>query len=192
MSDNCYYHVNIDVSDALNPKWRMPVPKDGYGIWSPTAGLIFSKTWLNKVADMGLPMRHALLFYRGPNMTSKEAHVDTHAKSRKFINFAFNWIIGGENSAMHWYNIPDQKTVTTVKDSSTNVPYTTYQFKDLELLESCSISNKATLVKTCVPHSITMGEEPRWCISARPDLDEDMQWDDIVGLLRSKNLLIER
>jgi len=37
-----------------------------------------------------------------------------------------------------------------------------------------------------------MGPDPRWAISARTHITEDMPWDDVVDLFRSKNLLIER
>lgn len=169
----------------------MPEPSGNYGIWYPPAHEIFSEQWLNYTKELGIDFTHALLFYRGPNTTSKEAHVDTHAESHKFVNFAVNWVIGGAGSKMHWFKLPDMKVASTVKDPKTNVPYTTFQYKDLEYIESCSISNQVTLVKTDVPHSITMGREPRWCISARV-MNDQLTWEEIINYLRGKNILIER
>jgi hypothetical protein len=171
----------------------MPSPKGNYGIWSPKATDIFSSEWLEYTHSLGIDFKHALLFYRGPNTTSKEAHVDTHAGDHSFVNFAINWVIGGAGSKMHWYELPDDPAAaTTVKDPKTNVPYTTYQFKDLKHIESGEIVNEVTLVRTNVPHSITMNKEPRWCISARVGRTEDMQWNDAVEYFRHKNLLVER
>lgn len=187
----CYYRLNIDTSGALKSTWKMPEPKGNYGIWYPSAKEIFSDNWLEYTKNLGIDFKHALLFYRGPNTTSKEAHVDTHATSHKFVNFAINWVIGGRESSMHWYKLPDMKVASVVKDPTTSVPYTTFQFKDLEPIESCSISDQITLVKTEIPHSITMGSDPRWCISARI-ADDKMTWEEVVQYLRSKKILVER
>jgi hypothetical protein len=192
VNEQCYYRLKIDTTDALNPSWSMPIPKNNYGIWAPKAENIFSKTWLEYTAGLGIDFKHALLFYRGPNTTSREAHVDTHADDHSFVNFAVNWVIGGANSKMNWYKMPPDGAATIVKDNTSDVPYTTFQFKDLEYIESCKIVNEVTLVRTNLPHSITMGSEPRWCISARVGKDKDTSWDDIVEQFRAKNLLVER
>ena len=192
MNEHCYYKVNIDISNALNPNWRMPLPTGNYGIWAPRARDIFSQDWLDYTASLGLHFGHALLFYRGPNTTSKEAHVDTAADSKSFIGFALNWVIGGRNSHMNWFKMPGLEAATAVKDTTSKVPYTTFQFKDLEYVESCSIFDDITLVRTDIPHSITMGNEKRWCISARMIKGFDMPWHSAVQYFRTKNLLVER
>jgi hypothetical protein len=169
------------------------MPVSDYGIWSPLATDIFTKDWLDYTSGLGLNFHRALLFYRGPNTTSREAHVDTRGSTYNFVNFALNWVIGGEGSKMNWYDMPkDPAVATTVKDPKTQVPYTTFQFKDLEYIESCEIKNEVTLVRTNVPHSITMGNEPRWCISARVNRYRDQSWDKVVEKMRSSNLLVER
>ena len=93
---------------------------------------------------------------------------------------------------MHWFKMPSSDKATTVKDPKTKVPYTTFQFKDLEPIESCEITNTITLVKTNLPHSITMGSDPRWCISARIAKHSGQSWDEIINTMRLKNLLVER
>ena len=170
----------------------MPTPKGNYGIWYPKAEDLFTPAWLEYAAGLGIDFNHALLFYRGPGMTSKEAHVDTHAETHQFVNFAINWVLGGKDSKMHWYKLPDMRVASTVKDPKTSVPYTTFQFKDLEYLESCEITNEVTLVKTNLPHSVTMGNEPRWCISARVKHNNDVVWEEIVERMKQNNLLVER
>ena len=192
MSNFCYYKTKISVKGAFNPSWRFPVPRGPYGIWSPKAERIFSKDWLEYTAALGIDFNHALLFYRNSNMTSKEAHVDTHAITHEFVNSGFNWVIGGEGSMMHWYKLPNMNVASVVKDPRTNVPYTTFQFKDLTPIESTEIKNEITLVRTGIPHSISMGTDPRWCISARLKTEQDLSWNEIVELMRSKDLLEER
>lgn len=191
MSEHCFYRLKINTAGALNPSWKMPQHNGQYGIWSPPAEKIFSKEWLEYTGALGIDFHHALLFYRGPYATSKEAHVDTHAEDHKFVRFAVNWVIGGDESEMHWYKMPDMSAASTVKDPKTNVPYTTFQFRDLELLESCKIADEVTIVKTDLPHSVTMGKEPRWCISARLQYGNEPTWEEMLGYLRQKNLLVE-
>ena len=190
MNEHCFYRLNIDTTDSLNPEWVMPTPTGDYGIWQPKAKKIFKESWLEYVESIGLRLDHVLLFYRGPLCTSKEAHVDTHSKDLKSVNFGINWVIGGEGSLMHWFKRP--AGTGTLKEPDTTAPYLTWQFKDLQFIESCRIGKQPTLVKTCNPHSITMGRQPRWAISARTHIDEDILWDDVVELMRSKKLLVER
>ena len=193
MSDFCYYRLNLITEGAFNPNWKWPVPTSDYGIWDPYATDIFNSDWLKYTKRLGIDFYRALVFYRGPNTTSKEAHVDTRNESFIYVNSAINWVFGGENSTMHWYKMPENPdAANTVKDPKTQVPYTTFQFKDLEQIDSCQIKNEVTLVKTCVPHSITMGLEPRWCISARVAKPNDLSWDNVVNKMRSNKLLVER
>lgn len=190
MNEICYYKLKIDTTNALNPNWKLPVSKTDYGIWSVDAATMFNLEWLRYVADIGLNIKHALVFYRAPYCTSKEAHVDTHIKDLKKVNFGINWAIGGNESSMHWYTLPDDNGI--FKDVKSDSPYLTYKFNEIKYIESCRIQDQVTLVRTNLPHSITMGPDPRWAISARTHISEDMQWEDVVDLFRSKNLLVER
>jgi hypothetical protein len=192
VNEHCYYRLNIETDGAINKFWKWPIPTTDYGIWYPTARAIFSQDWLEYTKELGIDFGHALLFYRGPWATSREAHVDTESRTHEYVNFALNWVIGGKDSSMHWFKMPTGDKATTVKDSKTNVPYTTFQFRDLEHIESCEITDTVTLVKTNLPHSITMGSEPRWCISARVAKHKNQPWDEIVDTMRLKNLLVER
>ena len=171
----------------------MPEPEGPYGIWSPHASQIFSQQWLSYMRGLGLPVHHALVFYRAKGITSQEAHVDTDADTGEFINFALNWVLGGRGSKMHWYRALRNNYVTAVKDSNTRVPYTTIKFENLERIESTEIQpNEVVLVRTNYPHSISMGNEPRWCISARIDSQNIRSWPEIVEHFKTKGLLVER
>ena len=61
VNEQCYYRLKIDTTDALNPSWSMPVPKNNYGIWAPLAENIFSKTWLEYTAGLGIDFKHAFI-----------------------------------------------------------------------------------------------------------------------------------
>ena len=186
----CYYRLKIETANSLNPEWSFPTPTGDYGIWSVESTTMFTPEWLNYVSNLGLNIKHALVFYRAPFTTSKVAHVDTHIKDLKKVNFAINWVVGGKESSMHWYTLPTEEGV--FKDVDSSSPYLTYKFDEIKYIESCRIQDQVTLVRTNLPHAITMGSDPRWCISARTHISEDIPWDEVANLFRSKNLLVER
>jgi hypothetical protein len=189
MSNKCWYRLNIDVTNALNPNWKFTAPPEGFGVWQPRATEIFNKEWLQYTASLGLPIYSALVFYRGPFMSSKDAHHDTHA-GLVTVNFGLNWVIGGAGSKMHWFDTP---TIPgTVNEIDARAPYVSYPFSELTEIDNCNIGPEITLVKTCNPHSISMQQEPRWAISARTNINDNTPWDEVVELIRSKNLLVER
>ena len=192
MSEKCWYSVNIDVSNALRKDYVFPTPTGAYGIWQPPALTIFSKEWLDYTASVGLSVVNAMLFYRGPHASTKDAHIDiTTAKPLSITNFAINWCIGGKGSTMAWYE-PKPVTNEDMQYTMAGTAYVTWPIASLKEIERVSIESQLTLVKTGIPHSIFMQEDPRWTISARTLLKDNKPWDEIVKHLRSKNLLVER
>ena len=49
-----------------------------------------------------------------------------------------------------------------------------------------------TMVRVGIPHAILVGEQSRWCISARCMTIENMYWKDITKWMRDRSLLVER
>jgi hypothetical protein len=190
--NHCYYRLNLDIREAINKSWTWPRPKAQTEMWSVLGKECFNKDWLTYVHNLGLNFSHILLFYRAPYVSSRHAHIDIREGDFKPINFAVNWIIGGAGSKMNWYSVVNDNSITATKDSETRAPYKTYQLSDLELIETCEINDAATLVKTDLPHSITMGHEPRWCISTRVYPQDNITWDEIINRLESKGLLVRR
>ena len=76
VNDNCYYRLTLDVSNAIREDYVFPTPATEYGIWNPPAEKIFNKVWLDYMKSIGVPVYNAMVFYRGPNASTKETHVD--------------------------------------------------------------------------------------------------------------------
>jgi len=191
MSGKCWY--NISAVNSLSDNWKLPeYPKSGnYGIWKYRAIEVFNKEWLNSMSDIGIDIVSAMVFYRGPYMGTKGAHVDVGTiEPLNIVKFGFNWIIGGRGSKMLWYERPkgDLKVLYT----PANTPYIQWLDTDLKEIDSTTMESSPTLVKVDVPHKVSMGPAPRWCISARPRLESSITWDEAVENLRSKKLLVER
>jgi len=196
MSNNfCYYRLKIKLDNFLNPKWKLPKPTGLYGIWNPMAEEVFSGAWLEYMKSIDIPIYNAMVFYRGPGASTKEVHVDiSKTDPLELTNYGFNWCIGGTESSMVWYEIPGDGTVKEedVIWTAAKTPYVAWKYEEVKEIERANIGREMTLVKTDLPHSIQMGKEPRWCISARSSSLNNLKWDEILDHLRAKDLLVER
>jgi hypothetical protein len=104
-------------------------------------------------------------FYRKPNHRSS-IHVDLYGGD--YIKF--NWIYGGKNSLMRWFEvnegISNNSTLTTI-----NTPYIPY--KDNEVTQKCITKTGpgTYIVQVGVPHQAINFNEPRHCLSMVPCID---------------------
>lgn len=191
MKNHCWYNLRINVDNCFLDNYKFPTPHGRYGVWHPRAETVFNRTWLTYMKKIGLPIYSTMIFYRGPYAHTAQAHVDIgKTDPLTFTNFAINWCYGGSESKMVWYKMPPEDTPITYTGAKT--PYMSWDIPTLEEVERTHLSETVSLVRTGVPHSIEMGQEPRWVFSARCSLVDNFEWDDIVELLRKKNLLIER
>lgn len=188
----CWYNLNIDTSKAIKKDWQFPDPRlNAYGIWQLWAHEVFDQDWLNYTADLGLDFGSLMLFYRGPWMSTKGAHIDiATVEPFKIGTYGLNWIFGGEGSEMLWYDLPEGNIDILYTPAGT--AYTYWPIHQLTKIDRYAINSVPTLVKVGNPHSITMGPNERWCISARPRLIRNMEWDEVVSHMKELGLLVDR
>ena len=193
MNNNFWYQLNIDISNALRPDWVWDVSVLGHSnmnIQSVRASSICNPEWLAYMKSLGLPIRHVMLFYRNTQDSSgNTAHIDLiNTDDTSCVEWAINWVIGGQDSKMVWYELPT--THFEIKRTMANTPYVSWNISELKEIEHHEIKNVPTVVKTAIPHSVKIGADPRWCISVRSSLD--YTWEELIVHLKSQNLLIER
>lgn len=193
MIEPCWYKLNIDCSNALNPDWKFPdVTEKEFGVWSETANNLFDTEWLKKMHENGIFVADALIFYRAPGHNTYNAHIDIHKEHpRKISTFGLNMVFEGEDSTMTWYRLPDLKGRPPTRGPAGTIYYN-WPIDQLEEIDRHTLGPELTLVRVGVPHTVIMGDKPRWCISARAALIEQMYWKDVVKYMYSKDLLIER
>ena len=190
----CWYRLNIDVADALSKDWVFPPTDDtwnGIGLWPFEKDKIFNNDWLQHMDDIGVPITGSILFYREPNLIDDVAHVDLVGENANVVHFGFNWVFGGSGSEMIWYDRPstwDDRNLELTPDGN---KFMAWKIADLTEVDRCSIQNELTLVRVDYPHSIIVGDEERWAISARTSL-QDMSWDEVVSHLKEKNVIVDR
>jgi hypothetical protein len=91
---------------------------------------------------------------------------------------------------MVWYD-DSLLDKSVVKFTESNSPFMDWPLQELTKIDQAEIGSALTLVNVNTPHTIDMKEEPRWCISARTTIKDNISWETIVEYMRSKNLLIE-
>lgn len=190
--EHCWYKLNIDCKNALRTNWSLPDPKgEEFGLWSERADKMFNKEWLDELMSHGIIVAESLIFYRAPNHNTNNAHIDIHREHPKKIStFGLNMIIDGEDSVMTWYKLPQINKAP--HRGAAGTIYHNWPFSELEEIDRGILGQELSIVRVGVPHGIIMNDRPRWCISARAGLLENMWWKDIVTYMRDRNLLIER
>jgi len=190
MNDRCWYETNINFDPHFSLEKLPVIGSTEYykqeGIWKKPISEIFSKEWIDYVDSIGLELwKSTLLFYRRPNYYAHRAHVDIQT-----ICCGINWIIGGEDSEMIWYKLPEGEHKT--KTSIAGTPYLSWPTIELEEIGRHKLSTtKLTLVRVDIPHAILVKSKDRWCISVRPISKQFELWDDTVDYLLSKKLLVD-
>jgi hypothetical protein len=192
MIEPCWYKLNIDCSNALRSDWKFPDTEGKeFGVWSETAKNMFDPEWLQELYDNGIYVADALIFYRAPGHNTNNAHIDIHKDHPKKIStFGLNMVFDGDDSVMTWYKMPEIKGPPARGAAGT--VYYNWPISQLEEIDRHTLGPELTLVRVGVPHTVIMGDKPRWCISARAALIEQLYWKDVVKYMYFKDLLVER
>ena len=192
MIEPCWYKLNIDCSNALRSDWKFPDTEGKeFGLWSETAPNMFNPEWLKEMQEKGIYVADSLIFYRSAGHNTYNAHIEIHKIHPKNIStFGLNMVFDGDDSVMTWYKMPDIKGPPSYGAAGT--VYYNWPINSLQEIDRHILGSGVTLVRVGIPHTVIMGDKPRWCISARAALIEQLYWKDVVKYMRDKNVLIER
>ena len=192
MIEPCWYKLNIDCSNALRKDWSLPDTQGKeFGVWGELAKNMFTPEWLKEMSAKGIFVGDALIFYREPGHNTYNAHVDIHKDHpRKISTFGLNMVIDGEDAPMTWYKTP--KITQPPQRGAAGTVYYNWPIDQLTELDRHILGPGLTLVRVGIPHTVIMGNRPRWCISARASLIEQLYWKDVVKYMRERDLLVER
>ena len=196
LENNCWYNLNVkSTASALNKNWSFPPTSGNYGIWSLDGQIknIFSNEWLEYMKSIGLEIEHVMLFYRNVGLGKFGAHVDILPPGKPPLSYttgALNFVLGGDDSEMVWYKTPSVQKEVSFTVAKT--PYIEWPISELEEVDRVHIGSRLMVVRTNVPHTIKMGNAPRWCISIRLFENHKLSWEETIDRLRSLNLIEER
>jgi hypothetical protein len=193
--------------DILNLDCFLPTPNNqDYGIWNIPPEKIISTEWLAYMKLKGVDIESCMIFYRGPKLVRNTAHIDISWDDPIYVTqFAFNIVLGDDDSDMVWYNqednpinivhsrngiIQQENNPIKLKHTQAGTAYADWPISELKEVDRCKIGNSMTLVKVDVPHTIEMGDSPRWCLSIRTVEDFNYNsWEENIEFFRSKGLL---
>ncbi len=173
-----WYTLDIDVSNAIRPGFdfnkffnESKFKGGPYGIWFIDKHELldyFSEEWLAMMSEKDLAPGSCMIFYRSPHFVYPNVHVDLSIKTQKPITYGLNWVLDpSDDSEMIWYpetNFEPEQKVTPADNLYHAWP--NEKFKDEPFVSKC-IGNNLTLVNPGIPHTIIVGDRPRWAFSLR-------------------------
>lgn len=199
MTVHHWYHLDLDVTDAVNPLWQWPALKTGETeIISCINDLpsLFNEHWLNYAREqLGINPEFAMIFVRGENCFEANAHTDAPIKTydppRK-SHWAINWSMAPDSRRIYWFDLPLNEDYVSEDVTPSTVGYYHYPLKFNRICDQVNVAMKATLVRVDVPHWVGSGNA-RSALSLRflPDI-EDESWEWAVEYFKQRGLLIPR
>ena len=110
--------------------------------------------------NKGIEIRAVEVFYSEPNFGGG-IHSDGAGDEGDDIT-KLNYIVGGQNSLMHWYKLkPGARK--NVMNTDKGTPYVNYFNEDTDRIHTASVGFPS-LVQVAVPHNVKNFNEPRYCI----------------------------
>lgn len=183
-----WYDLKLSNEAALNSGWTLPKEPLIQGQWTYKAEEIFSSEWIEYCKSKGIHLLgDVMLFYKAPLLNSHRAHVDITDSTH--TTWALNWTLENNTSTMYWYETPTEEIekLYPIKDSR----YIEWDTRKLSLVDQKSIEGNIVLCRVDIPHSIKVGVQPRWCISARAWLGGEPMpdWDSVVNKLKDLEMI---
>lgn len=118
----------------------------------------FNKELINLIMSLKLEISFVEIFYRSPGEQSG-IHIDSDPGDLSKIN----WIFGGKNSMMRWYQ-PKSSTSGGKRITPIGTFYWHYDLNDVNLICQRSLES-SHLVQVGIPHDIYNPEQERFCAS---------------------------
>jgi hypothetical protein len=152
------------------------LPGGRWKIYDQDAISFLTESFYQRLISLGLNDIQLECFYRKSQYQHPTAHIDGSNIKKPIC--AINWVItNDDDSKMVWYNTPD------MIDSSIKNYGATYHDIDitgLDIIDEVTIGNRMTLVRVDIPHNIKMGNNCRFVISIRFNINSVLSWNHAV------------
>jgi hypothetical protein len=199
MTAHHWYHLNLDVQDAINPDWQWPLLSSGQTeVISCINDLpsLFNEQWLNYARQQtGMNPEFAMIFVRGANCFESNAHTDAPIKNYSPARpsyWAINWSMAPDNRKIYWFDLPRNQEYVSGDVTPSTVGYYNYPLKFGSICDQASVEMQATLVRVDTPHWVGAGNSRRGLsIRFLPDVQHE-SWEWAVDWFSQRGLLKAR
>tara|TARA_B100000214_G_scaffold114690_1_gene80973 strand:+ start:1413 stop:2009 length:597 start_codon:yes stop_codon:yes gene_type:complete len=193
MNQPNWHRINIDISDAVKIDLKDYILSDPYrqgehalyipdcaGVWTLSPNTIFKSSFRKELfLKHKIQIDLAQIFYRAPHYQHPGAHVDL-GKNGEIYGAGLNWTVGPDDAEMTWYKMPTVEGTSNRRSvSDLNMEWPLEQLTEIDRL---CIGQTPTLIRTDIPHTVDMGNNERWLISAR--FTWHWTWDDYAKTLK--------
>jgi len=195
MYSKSYHNLNFGISNALKQSFieerlgKLVIEQ----YFPSTLTKVFNPDWLSYFINNVSDIHHVMIFSRPKFQSTGIAHIDLK-KDQQPVWFGFNWVVQGKDSEMCWYEIPkDYSPKQDMKFTKANTPYVSINTNTVEEIDRSFIGSTPMIVRTDIPHSIEVKDDPRLAISIRPvmSLNPHLSWDKCVSFYKEKKLILE-
>jgi hypothetical protein len=185
------FKLNFDVSEALNTSWILPFNPTEYffGVYDSRKEweCIVNSEFID-ILEKTLPINRIIVFNKPSSFTGEDVHTDGQ-EDGKDILYALNIVpyVFDQPSYMEWFSI---NNTNIVKEFSYigGANYFHWHKDEVSLLEKISIDGIITIVRTDVPHRISVGNGNRLCISIR-FRDNMTDWKEVYDFFLRMGLV---
>lgn len=195
----CWYPLDIE-KPVFRKDWVRPPAPSLTNVWTGFCRDIYDPEWIAYVEEeIGFPLDVNLIFHVAPEIRQATAHIDVSSISKEVddsltrpyrpVNFAMNWIDGGSDSEMVWYEPVGPYETIDLGFTEANTPFTSWPTKQLMIKDRAPLRG-FNLVRTDVPHSIITRTEDRWSYSLRTRYGKSIPWHKVVEKLTARLLLL--
>jgi len=194
MNNRSYYNLDLDTSNAITEGFAEErigsLVIEKFRLFEIKK--VLKKEWIEYFTAAVGAINHVMVFSRPAFSSTSIAHIDLKGTGDPAW-FGINWILSGRDSQMVWFDLPKNYSKADIKFTQAGTPFSAFNVASLTEVDRCQITDKPVLVRTDIPHSIIVDQEPRISISVRPfsSLDAKCNWDKSVDFFRGKQLIIE-
>ncbi len=120
---------------------------------------VINKEFKEVLSSLNLTINHIESFYKPATAGFSMVHIDLLGGDISKIN----WIFGGKDSSMNWFeSLPGKAVVQST--NSIGAKYLVANKEDIVLIDSCKLKSPS-LVQVGILHNVTNLVEDRFCVS---------------------------
>lgn len=177
MNKRCWYNLGLAPGSMTRPEFKFPEKPEIVKSWDYKPEDVLKVERLEELRARNFKPLRVMLFYKKAFFSHTYGHLDMLMDTGLPNTYALNWVVGGKNSVMRWYERPATPPDVSEYKGLIDSSYIQWPITELKLIDEAHIQ-EPTLVRVNVPHSLHCGNEERWCFSLRIEKEDALgSWE---------------